>query len=349
MTDSRQRPPEDVSKDEREHEQSNGGVSSTRSHSPGIGGRPPNKTRSGAKDAPKNRTSSTEQEQREGVTADSDHGTGEKQTSIMPISDVATVERVIRRATKLQMARSGKSSADEQGLSDDDIIRIGEELGLDASNVRQAMLEVRAHRARPKKRTETGLSRRLFGTRYVRSSRPIEKPAAEVQRLLEGHLGDKECLAEVRRSPGNSVWVPATGLATKIQRGLNLGRRAYILSKAQELTLSVAALDEDSSLVTLTADIGNLRRERATGWSIGSTIIVTPAGAVILTLLGLPVELSILAGASGAGATAVSATRVAVRNQRVQMQAALDGLLERLAAGAPLEEPRGSFHERFLR
>lgn len=278
-----------------------------------------------------------------------DDGTGTREGGA-PRSDVATVERVIRRATKLQIARSGRNKAGEEGLTDTDILRIGEELGLDSVNVRQALLDVRADRARPKRKADKSLTTRLFGQRHVRGSRTINRPAEQVQRLLESHLADKECLAEVKRSSGASVWVPATGLATKIQRGLNLGRRAYILSKSQELTLSVAALDEETCLVTLTADIANLRRERAAGLSIGSAFVLMPTISILLAWpLGLPVELSILAGAGGAGTSAVSTTRVAVRNQRIQMQAAINGLLDRLEAGVPLEEPRASFQERFLK
>ncbi len=249
-------------------------------------------------------------------------------------ADIATVEQVIRRATKLQLRKAPGPDAQPQRFDDAEILRIGEELGLEPASLRQALLEVRSEQVRPLIPAERGAASRLLGERYVRTGGTVPGPAEEVQRTLETHLYEVECLAKVRGTPGASVWEPATGLATRIQRSLNIGKRAYVLARTQEVLLQAAAVDDEHTLVTLTADLGNLRKERAIAWTAGSAFLLAPASFILLLLLGVPLEISLLGGATGAGAAAISGAKRAMVRQRARVRAALDGILDKLRRGA---------------
>ena len=238
------------------------------------------------------------------------------------------LERVIRRAAELQF----DEGADVGDLEVREVVRIGEEVGLDARHVRRALAEVQAESLLPALPVDTGVPARLWGAGIVRHSRAVRGSASEVQELVEGWFSDRESLRCVRRQPGRSLWEPAGGLVKQMQRALDVGGHGYVLAKARNVQLAVEGLEEGWSLVTIAVDLRNLRAEQATGWLLGLGLGGT-ASAVGTAVLagGIGVLVPLLAvGFVGVGAWAAGLT---IRKVRGRIELVVLGLLDRLEQG----------------
>lgn len=260
----------------------------------------------------------------------------------VPSSDL---ERVIGRAAQLQSA-AGEERAEY--LDADEIVRIGGEVGLDPRHVRQALAEVRADALLPAAPEEGALAGRLWGSALVRGSRVVPGGPAAVQSRVEEHFRERESLREVRRRPGRSVWEPSSSFLSKMERGLDLGGRGYLLADTRRVELAVAGLEEGWSLATVTADLGNLRARHVAGWFGGSLpFFGLAAVALILTTGFPPVGAGLVAvGASAGAAAAGPGLTFGRRRQRIEM--AVAGLLDRLESGGPLDATGPGWREKLL-
>jgi hypothetical protein len=207
-------------------------------------------------------------------------------------------ELVIRRAAELQ-ARAAERT--EEGLSEQEVIRIGRELGLSGESLGRALAEVRG---RPD--GEEGWAERLFGDAVVSASRTVPGDADEVRSSLETYLIEREWLAPVRRFPDRTLYEKARGLdvaraLTRAREALGGVRQPFVgagfdLKTARSVEVAVQQLEPGFSHVRMTADLSNTRAGFATGTLVGGGgsavavatvlgIAVAPAAA----LLGLPV------------------------------------------------------------
>jgi hypothetical protein len=252
-----------------------------------------------------------------------------------PLSS-AEVERVIRRASDLQF-EAGTSGAAE-GLVEGELIRIGEEVGLSPRYMRQALAEVRADSLVPALPSESSTAARVFGSGLVRASRVVFGNPSEAEQRVATFFRDQELLKRVRSQPGRSLWEPAGGLLSTMQRAMDVGGRGYELAKARSIAVDVEPLESGWSLVTLTADLRNMRNEAAAGWYLGG--VFTALGGSISVLVTGGATLPLLLGAgliSGAAlGTATWATGRTFRKRKLRMEMALQGFLDRVERG---EEP----------
>lgn len=260
----------------------------------------------------------------------------------VPSSDL---ERVIRRASELQSAAGEERT---EFLDADEIVRIGGEVGLEPRHVRQALAEVRADALLPEPPAGGLLSGRLWGSALVRGSRVVPGTPSAVQGRVEEHFRERESLREVRRRRGRSVWEPSSSILSKMERGLDLGGRGYLLADTRRVELAVVGLEEGWSLATITADLGNLRARHVAGWFGGSLpFFGLAAVALILTTAFPPVGAGLLAvGASAGAAAAGPGLTFARRRQRIEM--AVAGLLDRLESGGPLDASGPGWREKLL-
>ena len=258
------------------------------------------------------------------------------------------LERIIRRATELQQGTAGAGGGEDEPLGEDEIVRIGREVGLEPRHVRQALAEVRAESLLPDPPRDTGLPQRLWGDAFARASRAVPGDPGEVRERVERHFRERESLQPIRSRPGRSLWEPAGGLVSKMQRALDVGGRGYELAEARRVELTVAGLESGWSLVTVTADLRNVRTEHATGWTAGAAALGLPAVFVATAAIGLPVELAapLVAGGAG-GASALGARRTTAKRRR-RVELVLVGLLDRLETGEPLEPDRSDWRDRLL-
>lgn len=198
------------------------------------------------------------------------------------------LEAVIRRAVELQ---AGPASRDE-GVSDTEVIRIGQELGLEAGAVRRAIAEVRS---RPPE--DRGLLGRSMGPGIVRAARVLRRPAAPTGLLIEQYLRESELMVVQRRFPDRTRYVKDSSFAAGMARLARGFTRTGEPLGLKQFDVGVAALDADSCLVEVSVDMGGERAGLTAAAVVGggggavgvaATIWATPI-ADPLMLLGLPI------------------------------------------------------------
>jgi hypothetical protein len=209
------------------------------------------------------------------------------------------LEAVIRRAVEIQSAASG---APDEGISEGEVIRIGQELGLDPVTVRRAITDVRG---RPPE--ERGVLARAMGPGSIRAARTVRRPAAAVGLLVEEYLLKCEYMLVQRRFPDRTRYVRGTGVAAVMGRAARKFGASHAAMDLAQLDVSVAALDEESCLVEVTVDTAGTRAGLAAGAAaVGGTAASGIAAFALATtvvdpvaLLGLPALLGSWAGFRG--------------------------------------------------
>jgi hypothetical protein len=242
------------------------------------------------------------------------------------------LEAVIRRAVELQTA---SSVAREDGISEGEVLRIGQELGLEPAAVRRAITEVRG---RPPE--ERGALARAMGPAMARSARTVRRPAAATGLLLEEYLCRCEYMVVQRRFPDRTRYVRDTGIAAGFGRlARSFGRNLPPLDLA-ELDVAVSALDEDSCVVELSVDMGGMRAGMAAGGALGGGAV---AGGIATAVLATPLIDPLALLALPALATSWFGMRGIYRATRGGVQEKLESFLDRLEHGeVRVPPPRGS-------
>ena len=248
--------------------------------------------------------------------------------------DRAAVERVLARATELQIAMPESGGL----LTEEQIVDLAREVGLAPEAVRQALAEERTRAVAP---VESGMTARLFGPRVATTQRTVRGTPAQVMGLLDGWMQRDECLRPKRRFSDRSTWEPRNDFFSNLRRGLKLGGHHYALTRAQEVAATVVPVDEGRVLVRLDADLGGSRRARAqaggaaaaTGVAVGGALaglaaMVVVPGATELIAVAAAAAAPALAGLGGAWAVARGHAAVVARTQL-----ALEQLLDRLEHG----------------
>jgi hypothetical protein len=230
-------------------------------------------------------------------------------------------EMVIRRAAELQ-ARAADAGAD--GLSEEEALRIGRELGLSGAHLGQALAEVRGG---PDE--ERGLAAKVMGPSRVGASRAVAGDAAGIARLLESYLVEREYLVVQRRLADRTVFVRATGVVAVVARTTTgLFRRSPLLS-VETLDVSVRQLEPGFSYVALATDLKGDR----TGYLAGGTVLGGMFGGVGALTLAIAVTPAAALVAVPILAAGVGGMRYAYREAARKVGVQLEALLDRLEHG----------------
>lgn len=235
----------------------------------------------------------------------------------------AALERVLARAAELQ---AQEADPGELTLTEAQILDVGNEVGIPAKHLRQALAEERSRVAVP---VEHGRIAALFGAATVSASRTVRgAPAALFDRLDEA-MQREESLRVKRRFPDRIAWEPRGGMATEFRRILNVGGHGYRLARAEEVSATVIAVDAERSIVRLDASLANVRSQRLAG---GAGVIASGGVATgILLALGVMTGVAALPVAAG-----VVAGYFVARSHGPQVagaQLALEQMLDRLERG----------------
>lgn len=255
------------------------------------------------------------------------------------------LQEVIRRAAELQL---DEGEGARETLSGEEIVRIGAEVGLEPHHVRRALAEVRAESLLPEPPKDQGVARSLWGLAVVRASRAVPGDPGPVQDRVEEHFRSRESLQSVRRRAGRSLWEPAGGLVSKMQRTLDVGGRGYELAEARRVELAVSGLEDGWSLVTLTVDLRNVRGEHGVAWSAGAAGGAVGATIVAVAVLGVPLIAAVPAVAAATVGASSLGGRWTVDRKRERLELVVHGLLDRLEQGEDLEPRRPDWRERLL-
>jgi hypothetical protein len=244
--------------------------------------------------------------------------------------DRAALERVLARAAELQ-AETGEPA---EALSEQQILELGTEVGLSPQNLRQALAEerTRAGGTAP----SSGVLARLLGAAVVSSTRTVSGPPASILARLDDWMQREECLRVKRHFPDRIVWEARQGFFDALRRGLNVGGRGYVLSRAHEVSATVVPVDAERSLVRLDADLGTHRSAVVGQGATLAGLGVVSSGAALLLGVLLPVAV-VPAVAAGAIGYYQARSRHAATVTRAQL--ALEQVLDRLERG---ELPRPS-------
>lgn len=248
------------------------------------------------------------------------------------------LERVIRRAAELQTAREVLPET----LEDAEVVRIGVEVGLHESHVRQALLELRAETMVPRAPEENSLPQRLWGPAFIHASRVVPGDRDEVQGRLRDYLRLGESLRQVRDRPGLSFWEPASDLISQIRRGLDVGGHGFALARAKRIEVAIQELEPGRCLVTISADLRNQRAEHAGGWYTGAGFTTAGVTAGLVAGAGAPLllVLPLVAGTAFGGSTLFA--RRTLRSELEKIELAVQGLLDRLEGGGEISTSRPS-------
>jgi hypothetical protein len=232
----------------------------------------------------------------------------------------AEVDAVLGRAIELHVRSSSDRGTE---LSEGELLRIGDELGLSAHHLRQALTEVHGGIA-----PEDGWLARHLGAGRAGASRILDRRPADVRAELERYLLETECMVVERRFADRTVYAAGTGVLASATRATRRLAGRHPLLQAERLEVAVQELDAGSCCVAVAVDLRRKRRDIALTGAVGGGIGTTAAVAAGIALVP-PVAL-VAAPVLGA---AYLGSRAAYRSTFAESAARLESLLDRLEHG----------------
>lgn len=256
--------------------------------------------------------------------------------------DRAALDRILRRAGELESGRSG--SLDE-GLTEDEVVALGLEVGISEVQLRQAILE---DRVRPRPLGDPTMLDRVLAPAEFRAERVVRGDPAELIQRLSRWLKKNERLIPQRSSPGLTLYEPMSswaGTLKRIELAFNQTAVKPLLDKVDLLSASVTPLEDGVCHVGLQAVLRG-RRRAFLGGGAALLSVGLAAGAILLTL-GAPATVGLLplvAGtASGYGVARI--WRTWAERAGIGLERALDAMEQSdalNAAGSQGRLPAGS-------
>jgi len=246
--------------------------------------------------------------------------------------DRQALERVLARAAELQGAGAIPESSDL--ISESQLRDIGNEVGLSAEMINQALAEERTRVNVPEER---GVVAQIAGASFATATRTVPGTQRDILATIDTWMQRDECLQVQRRFLDRITWEPQRGLFGKIRRTVNMSGRGYYLVEAGQVSATVLPVDGSRVVVRLDADIHASRSKRVGMGGVLATMGAAAGGIVGLALVVAHLPLIIAAGAAVlpfAGGS-VAAYKVARTHRTVlsSVQLALEQVLDRLEHG----------------
>jgi len=192
--------------------------------------------------------------------------------------DRSAIERIIQRATELQTGE--RDIAD--GLSPEEVISLGKEVGIPERYLQQAMLEERSRALAP---APIGWLDRAIGPGTVRAERVVRGEQDDLEQRLLQYMDNHELLTLQRQQPGRITWEPLGGVQGALRRSSAVfqGNRPFMLSKASLVAATVMPLEPGFCHVSLTAELRQSRGGFIGGAAaLGATAVA--GGAVLFVM-----------------------------------------------------------------
>lgn len=191
----------------------------------------------------------------------------------------AQLERILQRAAELQASEREIG----EGLTPQEVLALGREVGIPGQYLQQAMLEESAHIEPP---GPASLLDRVAGPASATAQRVIAGSQEEVAQALMAYMEEHEILCIQRQQPGRISWEPLGGFQATIRRStaaFGAGKRPFMLSNVQSITATFLPLEAGYVHVTLVADAAGLRRQFI-GGSAGLASVGVAAAAILAVL-----------------------------------------------------------------
>ena len=250
-------------------------------------------------------------------------------------------DEVMRRAAELA-TEEGDTRADEE-FSDEEVVRIGREVGLADRHVRSALAEHRSGAVRRSVGAGEAL-RALMSPGRIRSSRTIARNRSRIRSELDEFMVGGQLLQRVRTQPGLLQYRPAVDWASRVARAASSSSREHYVSAARSVEVRMDPEDGSSTRVEIVVDpgvVGNYRTLAVAGGGLAAVGGAVGVGALLALWAPVIAVVAVggaLAGAlAGAGATLGAARRYQHRLAEVQME--VESVLDGLETPGGLEPP----------
>lgn len=236
--------------------------------------------------------------------------------------DRAALERIIQRAAELQTSEREIG----EGLTSDEVLALGREVGIPGRYLQQALLE---ERTRIVDAGPGGLLSRTVGPAAIWAQRVVRGERELIEATLIQWMEKHELFSVQRHQPGRITWEPTGGLQAAYRRAVGASgasKRPIMLAKADTVACTVLELEPGYCNVALTATARKTRGE-----SVGGSAALVSAGAVstgVLAAIGavLPVVLVPLPLALGLGYVVLRRYGPVVTRIQLGLERALDHL-----------------------
>jgi hypothetical protein len=210
------------------------------------------------------------------------------------------LERVLARAAELQTTTSTEPG---EVISEERLVEIAGEVGLDVAHVRQAIAEERAQLT--VKDPGTGMLLASLGPAVVSAQRTVTGTPDDILRRLEAWLPRNEFLTPVRRAGDRMVWEPRRDPVGNVLRSLGGGGRRFVISATR--------IDDGRTVLRFDAIMDGARRQArlATG-IVGAMALLlllltaVPMFALALVLPQVALVSTVVLGLLGIAGTALT-------------------------------------------
>jgi hypothetical protein len=218
------------------------------------------------------------------------------------------LERVLARAAELQTTTSTEPG---EVISEERLVEIAGEVGLDVAHVRQAIAEERAQLT--VKDPGTGMLLASLGPAVVSAQRTVTGTPDDILRRLEAWLPRNEFLTPVRRAGDRMVWEPRRDPVGNVLRSLGGGGRRFDLVRLDQLVISATRIDDGRTVLRFDAIMDGARRQArlATG-IVGAMALLlllltaVPMFALALVLPQVALVSTVVLGLLGIAGTALT-------------------------------------------
>ncbi len=245
--------------------------------------------------------------------------------------DRDTFDRVLQRAAEIHAT----SRDIGEGLTEEEILALGTEVGIPVHALRQALLEerTRAVVAAP----ETVVDR-WVGVAELSAERVVQGSQEAILSALARWLEQHELLVVQRATIGRTTFEPMHALAGAMRRvsaAFRGGQNKPYLGRAELVAAVVTPLEAGFCHVSLAATLRSTRTSYVGGASALATVGLVGAGGVVLVGSALLVPLIPAIGGLGAAWFTARAYRPVAHRAQLGLERALDALERDPALPAP--------------
>ena len=248
-------------------------------------------------------------------------------------------DEVIRRAAEIAVS---EPDGGDSGLTEQDLFRIAQDVGLEERHVRKALVQVRSSPV-----TGRGPGVSLFGPKFVVASRVVPGDRDELGKKIDEFMVAGQLLQAVRKGSSVLLYRPAVDWASQIARAASSTSRKYYVASAKRVEIRFESLEEGRTLVEIEVEPGT-----RDDYMVGGTMFGVGGGAAAGVGVGLaiaaagPVALGVAAGlAVGSAVLGGIGWFAGSRHKRrlLEVRAEIEGILDRLESGESLEPPPSSW------
>ena len=193
--------------------------------------------------------------------------------------DRAALERIMQRAAELQ---AGEADVGE-GLTPDEVVALGKEVGIPGRYLQQAMLEQATEIVAP---AAAGLAGHLVGPSEVSAYRVVLGDPDDAARALIDWFDKNELLVVQRQTTGRVSFEPLGGMQAALRRGsavLGSSKPKFMLARATLVTATFSKLESGYCHVAVTANLREARTAHMGAAVAGGSVGV--AGAIVFAMM----------------------------------------------------------------